>query len=263
MNRAETLPTSRATGVPHKRVDGKQKVTGAARYAADFAAEGLTYGFVVSSTVTTGRIVSIDTSAALALPGVLLVLTHENRPALPSDGKLYRDMVAPGGTPFRPLWDERVWYSGQPVALVVAESLELARYAASLVTVRYDATRHQTDMSEAVMSAVPPSTDKGGFEPPPPARGNADAALANAPVRVDAFYSTPDEYHNPLEMHGCTVVPDEQGRLTVYEKTQGVVNTKTYLTKVFGLQDDQVQVVAPFVGGASALPSRACRDGGA
>jgi xanthine dehydrogenase YagR molybdenum-binding subunit len=105
-------------------------------------------------------------------------------------------------------------------------------------------------MSEVVVNAVPPSTEKGGFEPPPPARGDADTALASAVVRVDAFYSTPAEYHNPMEMHGCTVVPDKQGRLTVYEKTQGVGNTKTYLTNVFGLEDDCLQVVSPFVGGA-------------
>jgi xanthine dehydrogenase YagR molybdenum-binding subunit len=250
MNGADTFPATRAVGVPHKRVDGKLKVTGAAQYAADYAANGLTYGFVVSSTIASGRIVAIDASAALELPGVLLVLTHLNRPPLPLADQPYKDMVAPGGTPFRPLWDDRVWYSGQPVALVVAETLELARHAASLVKVRYEHTPHQTEMSEALMSAVPPSTEKGGFDPPPSPRGDADRALASAAVRVDGFYSTPAEYHNPMEMHGCTVVPDEHGHLIVYEKTQGVVNTKRYLTGVFGLKDDEVQVESPFVGGA-------------
>ncbi|WP_421375025.1 xanthine dehydrogenase family protein molybdopterin-binding subunit [Paraburkholderia sp. DD10] len=250
MNGADTFPATRAVGVPHKRVDGKLKVTGAAQYAADYAANGLTYGFVVSSTIASGRIVAIDASAALELPGVLLVLTHLNRPPLPLADQPYKDMVAPGGTPFRPLWDDRVWYSGQPVALVVAETLELARHAASLVKVRYEHTPHQTEMSEALMSAVPPSTEKGGFDPPPSPRGDADRALASVAVRVDGFYSTPAEYHNPMEMHGCTVVPDEHGHLIVYEKTQGVVNTKRYLTAVFGLKDDEVQVESPFVGGA-------------
>ncbi|AXE96490.1 xanthine dehydrogenase family protein molybdopterin-binding subunit [Paraburkholderia sp. SIMBA_050] len=250
MNGADTFPATRAVGVPHKRVDGKLKVTGAAQYAADYAANGLTYGFVVSSTIASGRIVAIDASAALELPGVLLVLTHLNRPPLPLADQPYKDMVAPGGTPFRPLWDDRVWYSGQPVALVVAETLELARHAASLVKVRYEHTPHQTEMSESLMSAVPPSTEKGGFDPPPSPRGDADRALASAAVRVDGFYSTPAEYHNPMEMHGCTVVPDEHGHLIVYEKTQGVVNTKRYLTGVFGLKDDEVQVESPFVGGA-------------
>jgi xanthine dehydrogenase YagR molybdenum-binding subunit len=254
MNRAETLPstdgTKPASGVPQSRVDGRAKVTGAAQYAAEFFAEGLVYGAVVSGTIASGRIASIDTSAAEALAGVLLVLTHRTRPALPSDVEAFKDMIAPGGTPFRPLWDERVWYSGQPVALVVARSLELARYAASLVRVRYESAAHQTDIEAALQDAVPPSTEKGGFDPPPPERGDARKALAEAAVRVDAFYTTPAEYHNPMEMHGCTVVPDAQGRLTVYEKTQGVVNTKGYLKRVFGLRDDEVQVVSPFVGGA-------------
>ncbi|MGF6916253.1 xanthine dehydrogenase family protein molybdopterin-binding subunit [Paraburkholderia sp. 40] len=254
MNRAETLPSTGspkpATGVPHSRVDGPVKVTGAAQYAAEFCVEGLVYGVVVSGTIATGKIVSIDTSAAEALSGVLLVLTHRKRPALPSDVDAFKDMVAPGGTPLRPLWDERVWYSGQPVALVVAQSLELARYAASLVQVRYEAGSHQTDIEAELTSAVPPSAEKGGFDPPPPERGDPRKALAAAKARVDAFYTTPPEYHNPMEMHGCTVVPDAQGRLTVYEKTQGVVNTKGYLTRVFGLKDDEVHVVSPFVGGA-------------
>lgn len=167
MNRVESLPALRASGVPHKRVDGRLKVTGAAQYAADFTANGLTYGFVVSSTIAAGRIVSIDSSAALALPGVLHVLTYQNRPELPREDKPYKDMVAPGGSPLRPLWDDRVWYSGQPVALVLAESLELARHAASLVDVRYESAPHRTDMGEALMDAEPPSTEKGGFDPPP------------------------------------------------------------------------------------------------
>ncbi|MGF6811331.1 xanthine dehydrogenase YagR molybdenum-binding subunit [Paraburkholderia sp. Clong3] len=254
MNRAEPLPSTGspkpATGVPHSRVDGPVKVTGAAQYAAEFCVEGLVHGVVVSGTIAAGKIVSIDTSAAEALSGVLLVLTHRKRPALPSDVDAFKDMVAPGGTPLRPLWDERVWYSGQPVALVVAQSLELARYAASLVQVCYETGSHQTDIEAALTSAVPPSAEKGGFDPPPPERGDPRKALADAKARVDAFYTTPPEYHNPMEMHGCTVVPDAQGRLTVYEKTQGVVNTKGYLTRVFGLKDDEVHVVSPFVGGA-------------
>ncbi|MCC8395188.1 xanthine dehydrogenase family protein molybdopterin-binding subunit [Paraburkholderia sp. MMS20-SJTR3] len=254
MNRAEIPPpqgtSPRTTGVPHSRVDGRLKVTGAARYAADFAADGLVYGFVVSATIANGRIVSIDTSAADALRGVLLVLTHRRRPELPTDPAVFKDQIAPGGTPFRPLWDERVWYSGQPVALVVAESLELARHAASLVRVQYEAAPHQTDFDAMLMSAALPSTEKGGFDPPPPERGDPRRALAVAAARVDAFYSTPAQYHNPMEMHGCTVVPDAHGHLTVYEKTQGVVNTKSYLTRVFGLRDDEVQVISPFAGGA-------------
>ncbi|MFM0074897.1 xanthine dehydrogenase family protein molybdopterin-binding subunit [Paraburkholderia sediminicola] len=253
MAREEALPghpASPATGKPVNRVDGKLKVTGAARYAADFAADGLVYGFVVSSTIASGRIIAIDASAALETPGVLLVLTHENRPELPLLDASYKDQIAPGGMPFRPLWDDRIWYSGQPVALVVAESLELARHAASLVRIRYEHTPHCTALSAVIAHAYPPSREKGGFEPPPEPRGDAATAFVNADERTDAFYTTPIEYHSPMEMHGCTVVPDAQGRLTVYEKTQGVLNTQQYLMSVFGLAADDVRVISPFVGGA-------------
>ncbi|MBB4513922.1 xanthine dehydrogenase family protein molybdopterin-binding subunit [Paraburkholderia fungorum] len=254
MARTEALrteyPLGPATGSPVNRVDGRLKVTGAARYAADFTAEGLVYGFVVSSTIASGRIVAIDASVAHETPGVLLVLTHENRPELPLADAAFKDQIAPGGMPFRPLWDDRIWYSGQPVALVVAETLELARHAASLVRVRYETTPHCTELSRVISNAYPPSQEKGGFEPPPSPRGDAISAFVDAPVRTDAFYSTPIEYHNPMEMHGCTVVPDADGRLTVYEKTQGVLNTREYLMNVFSLPAEAVRVISPFVGGA-------------
>ncbi|SDB90157.1 xanthine dehydrogenase family protein molybdopterin-binding subunit [Paraburkholderia lycopersici] len=237
-------------GAPVSRVDGRSKVTGAARYAAEFGAPGLVHGAVVNATIARGEIVSIDASAAQALPGVLHVLTHENRPALAEDDAAWKDQIAPGGTPFRPLAGTRVRWAGQPVALVVAQTRELAHYAASLVRVRYRREPHRTELASVLTDAVIPSTGKGGFEPPPEPRGHAYRALASAHARTDAFYSTPMEFHQPMEMHGCTVVPSADGRFTVYEKTQGVSNTQQYLMKVFGLQQDRVRVISPFVGGA-------------
>jgi len=240
----------RSSGKPVNRVDGRKKVTGEARYAAEFFADGMAYGFALPSRIASGRIVSIEAARALELPGVLMVLTHENRPDMPLHDDAYKDQSAPGGMPFRPLWDDRIWYSGQPVALVVAESYELARHAASLIDVSYERTDHCTDLREAEAEAYPPSTEKGGFEPPPPPRGDADGALNAAPFKIDQRYSTPAEYHNPIELHGCTVIPEPSGKFTVYEKTQGVLNTKQYLTKIFGFADDELEVVSPFVGGA-------------
>jgi xanthine dehydrogenase YagR molybdenum-binding subunit len=237
-------------GTSLRRVDGVLKVTGAAQYAAEFDAPGLVYGFVVGSSIATGRIIEIDASAALALPGVLSVLTHQNRPELPLQDSAYKDQVAPGGMPFRPLWDDRIWYSGQPVALVVAQTIELARHAASLVRVRYEPTAHETQFDRVTQHAYPPSTEKGGFEPPPEPRGDADAGFEQAEVRIDAEYCVPQAFHNPMELQGCTVVPAEDGALTVYEKTQGVLNTRQYLMNVFGLEEAKVNVVSPFVGGA-------------
>ncbi|WP_322028686.1 xanthine dehydrogenase family protein molybdopterin-binding subunit [Paraburkholderia sp. J76] len=237
-------------GAPLSRVDGRSKVTGAARYAAEFTAAGLVHGAVVNAAIARGEIVAIDASAALALPGVLHVLTHENRPPLAEEDAAWKDQVAPGGTPFRPLGNAHVSFAGQPIALVVAQTPELAHYAASLVRVRYRSEAHQTELARVVKDAVVPSTEKGGFEPPPKPRGHAYRALAHAHARTDAFYSTPTEFHQPMEMHGCTVVPSADGRYTVYEKTQGVGNTQQYLMKVFGLPQDRVRVISPFVGGA-------------
>ena len=123
-------------GTATSRIDGIAKVTGAAKYAADFA-PGLLYGWVVGSTIAKGRITRIDRSAAMRVQGVVEVLAHDNRPPMPDKDEAYKDDVAPEGSPFRPLYDDKVKFNGQPIALVVAETSEAARYAASLVKVEY------------------------------------------------------------------------------------------------------------------------------
>jgi xanthine dehydrogenase YagR molybdenum-binding subunit len=135
-------------GRPASRVDGRAKVTGAAKYAAEYNVPNLTYGYVVSSAVAKGKIKKIDAGAALALPGVLQVFTHENAPSPAWLDRSYQDEVAVPGSPFRPLYDDRIKFSGQPVALVVAEEFEVARYAARLVRVEYEAEAHETDLNE-------------------------------------------------------------------------------------------------------------------
>jgi xanthine dehydrogenase YagR molybdenum-binding subunit len=229
------------------RVDGHAKVTGEAQYAAEFQAAGLVYGVVVSSAITKGEILEIDTAAALQLPGVLQVFTHENRPALAWFDRNYRDEDSPPGTPFRPLYDAKILFGQQPVALVVADTFELARYAASLVRVTYQPEAPVTRFRERQAEAYQPKEYKSD-EPRP--RGDASQGLAQAQVQVDAEYYHPSEHHNPMEMHASTVVVGEDGKLTVYDKTQGVNNSLKYITKVFGLSGDQVQVLSPFVGGA-------------
>ncbi|HEX2494779.1 MAG TPA: hypothetical protein VHK24_13485, partial [Steroidobacter sp.] len=134
-------------GTSTSRVDGRAKVTGAAKYAAEFNVAGLAHASVVSSTIAKGRIVRIDASEALRVQGVLDVLTHENRPRMASTDSGYKDDVAPPqGSPFRPLYDDKIMFSGQPIALVVAEEPEIARFAASLVRVEYEETAHVTDL---------------------------------------------------------------------------------------------------------------------
>jgi xanthine dehydrogenase YagR molybdenum-binding subunit len=137
-------PATAYIGKPTNRVDGRAKVMGAAKYAAEYNVPNLAYGYVVSSTIAKGKITKIDASAALALPGVLQVFTHENRPRTAWFDRSYKDEVSVPGSPFRPLYDENVVYSAQPIGLVVAENFELARYAASLVRVEYEIEPHKT-----------------------------------------------------------------------------------------------------------------------
>jgi xanthine dehydrogenase YagR molybdenum-binding subunit len=237
------------SGMAVSRTDGRAKVTGAAHYAAEIPAPDLAYGVVVSGTVARGRIKTIDTAAARAAPGVIDVITHENRPKMRAIDLAYKDMTAPGGSPFRPLFSSRVFWSGQPVALVVAETFEAARHAASLVRVTYDIEEHDTNLLSNLNKAYKPRPMKAGFTPPG-AKGDADRAFAAAPVKIEAEYYNAVEHHNPMEMFASTVVYGDDGRLTIYDKTQSSQNSHWYVSHVFGLSKNKVTVRNPYVGGA-------------
>ena len=239
-------------GTATSRVDGVAKVTGAAKYAAEFNIPGLAHGSVVSATIARGRITRIDTGAATAVKGVLAVLTHENRPSMASADEAWKDEAAPDGSPFRPLYDDRIRFNGQPVALVVAETSEIARHAASLVRVEYAPEPHVTDVFRQRDAAVPTKTPKEPIDfafAPPKARGTPDQALTVAAVRHEAEYFVPIEHHNPMELYGSTVVFERGGKLTVYDKTQGVQNVHKYLCGVFGMKPEDVRVMSAFMGG--------------
>ncbi|MGB6791273.1 MAG: xanthine dehydrogenase family protein molybdopterin-binding subunit [Pseudolabrys sp.] len=230
-------------GTPTPRVDGRAKVTGSAQYAGEFTAPDLVYGSVVTSTIAKGRIARIDASQALAVEGVLDVLTHENRPKMASGDKGYNDEVAPTGSPFRPLFDDKIKFNGQPIALVLAEEWEISRFAATLVQVDYDAETHSTDLHTRIDKAYM-------VEKPDKPRGNAAKAHAAAAVRHEAEYYIPIEHHNPMELFASTVTWNDGGKLTVFDKTQGVQNVQRYICGIFGLKPDDVRVMSPFVGGA-------------
>jgi xanthine dehydrogenase YagR molybdenum-binding subunit len=237
-------------GTPTSRIDGLAKVTGAAKYAADFNTPGLLYGWIVASTIAKGRITRIDRSAAMRVKGVIDVLAHDNRPPMADNDEAYKDEVAPDGSPFRPLYDNKVKFNGQPIALVVAETSEIARFAASLVRVEYEKEAHVTDLKQQRNAATPvrAPTLEAMFAPPKP-RGNADQALAAAAVRHQAEYSVPIEHHNPMELFASTVIFEGNGKLTVYDKTQGVQNVHKYLCGIFGMKPEDVRVMSPFMGG--------------
>ncbi|MFF3851302.1 xanthine dehydrogenase family protein molybdopterin-binding subunit [Streptomyces sp. NPDC002328] len=220
-----------AVGAPLSRVDGRLKVTGQAKYAADHEPDGTVHAVVVDSTVALGRITGIDTRAALAQPGVLTVISHLNAPKLPNLDTPFERLLA--------FQDDRTLFHGQPVAVVVATTLESAQHAASLVEVTYNAEQPYTDLTEA-----PPADDPETY-----ARGNADEALRSAVVRLETTYRLARNHHNAMEPH-ATVARWDGDKLTVWDKTQFVVGTQNQLAGAFGIPRESVRVISPFVGGA-------------
>ena len=250
-----TLVSTNSIGKPVSRVDGPAKVTGAAKYAAEYHVPNLAHGFVVSSAIAKGRIKSIDRTAALAVPGVIEVFAHDNRPSVASSHEKYSDEAASPGSPFRPLYDDQVLYAGQPIALVIAEEFEIARFAATLVDIEYEPEEAITDIDTQIDKAFePPKKRLPGWDPPP--RGDVDKALSRAPIHIQHQYRTPIEHHNPMENFGSTAIWEGDGRLTVYDKTQGAPNCHKYLCNVFGLAKDKVRVLSPYVGGAFGVGLR-------
>ena len=237
-------------GTATSRVDGRAKVTGEAKYAGEFKAPGLAYGFVIESTIPKGRITRIDAGEALRVEGVIDVLTHKNRPRMAGTDKAWKDDVAPEeGSPFRPLYGDSIKFSGQPIALVLAEEWEIARYAASLVRIEYEEQAFVTDLYQQRDQAF-------AVAKPDKPHGDAGRAFMAAAVRHEAEYFIPTEHHNPMELFASTAIWDGDGKLTVYDKTQGVQNVQRYLCSVFEKKPDEVRVMSPFVGGAFGLGLR-------
>lgn len=237
------------TGQPANRVDGPLKVTGKAKYAAEFDAEGLVYGYVINSTIAKGKIKEIDISEALKVEGVIQVYTHENVSGLAWFNKSYKDMDSPAGNPFRPLYDNKIKYSMQPVALVVAATFEVARFAASLVKVTYKEDKHITNLQDNLQHSKKAPMGKIGYVQPKN-RGDAERAYATATYKVEGEYVHAAEHHNPMELFATTAVWEEDEKITLYDKTQGVSNVQLYISNVFGLSLKDVRVVSPYVGGA-------------
>ncbi|MGW6930780.1 xanthine dehydrogenase family protein molybdopterin-binding subunit [Lentzea sp. NPDC054927] len=244
-----TLQPQTAVGTPQSRVDGRLKVTGQAPYTADHGPddglENVRYAAVVDSSVGRGRITGVDTRAALAQPGVLTVIHHGNSPRLPYVDNPGSNNPQPGRR-LRVFQDDRVLFFGQPVAVVVAETLETAHHAASLVEVTYAAEAPSTDLTRAPAD-----------EPIPYTRGDADTAWAQAPVRLDLNYRMARNHHNPMEPH-ATIARWQGDDLTLWDKTQWVVGgTQQEIAAVFGIPQQSVRVISPFVGGGFGSGLRA------
>jgi xanthine dehydrogenase YagR molybdenum-binding subunit len=238
-------------GSPLSRVDGPAKVCGRATYAAEFHPEHLAHAVMVLATIPAGRIRRIDIEAATHSPGVVAIISHENAPRLP-----YRPLETPrpvvdpkSGERLHVFQDDRVLFSGQPVAVVVAESLEEAETAADLIRVDYAADAAPLTRFEPARGHDPSAATAAAGRPGFVERGDAAAAFSGAPVKVDAHYLQPREHHNAMELH-VTIAQWHGDELTLWDKTQWVDNDASEIAHVFGIPQEKIRVISPFVGGA-------------
>lgn len=231
------------TGSPLDRVDGIPKVTGRARYTADHTLPGLVHAVMVTSTIARGEIVAIDADACQRMPGVRLVLTPFNAPHLPRGGKAAAD-IPTAGHAMSLLQDAAVRYNNQPIAVVVADTLEQARDAARCLPVRYRPADAVLDFAQARAHARKPDEDDSADS----RRGDPDAGLRDAAAVIDAVYTTPMENHNPMEPH-ATIAAWDGDQLTLYDSTQYVTGVRKAAAAAFGLPADKVRVICPYVGG--------------
>ena len=243
-------PMSRSVGAAVSRIDGPLKVSGSAHYAGEFHEEGMVYGHVVPATIARGQVLSVDTAAAEAFPGVIRVYTHENRPDAASSDRKWKDDVAPPGGPLKPLEDNRILFDGQPVALVIAETSEAARDAASLIRVSYRVETPETDLEAHLDRAHEPAKRRNGIKPPPKPRGDAEAAFETAAHKIRQTYVIDPEHHNPMELFATTAFPRGEGKLDVHDKSQGSQASRDYVCRIFNLDPADVVVRNDYVGGA-------------
>jgi xanthine dehydrogenase YagR molybdenum-binding subunit len=259
-------PAKTGIGAPHDRVDGSVKVQGQAVYAADAPVKATAFAMLVKSTVGSGRIASIDAAEARAIDGVLRVYTHENAPRLDAPENDFQKGMGVGEQ-VPPMQSDRIYYAGQYIAMVVAETYEAARDAASRIVARYDEQPPKLSIQAELPHAIHFKQSFG--EELQYSRGDFDAAFAGADVRVDHTYVTPQENHNPMEPH-ATVAEWDGDKLTLHDSTQWVIGTRNVVAAMLGISRDNVRVICPYVGGGfgskgfvwyhGALTAAAARD---
>ncbi len=242
-------PSNPVLGTPRQRVDGRAKVTGTALYAADFKVDGMAHACLIQSTVASGTVVGIDQSEAERSPGVIAVLTRRNAPKLQPFPEELTANGAPGESRL-PFQDDQVYFQGQHLGAVIAETFEQARQAAALVRVRYQPGELRCDLQGLADQAIEPRMF-GGKIKLQDKRGDVDWVWANMPQArlVDATYTTPIENHNPIEPGAVLAVWDGSDRLTLHVSTRGVDLTQKVVASVFGLDIENVRIICPFLGG--------------
>ena len=243
-------PQKVGIGTPLSRVDGVAKVTGEAKYAAEYHVPDLLYGVTIVSAITKGRIIAIDEEAARAVPGVVDILSHLNRPKHAWLNRSWKDQLQIPGEPFKAFHDDRILFNAQPIAVVVAETFEAARFAATLVDVSYDAEPHNIDFEASLAEKFLPAPGKRRetFHPPKN-HGDAEKAFAAAPLQLTAEYHLAVEHQMQMEMHASTVHWHGDGTVTIYDKVQGSQTSQGLVASAFGLGAKNVRVVNAYVGG--------------
>ncbi len=228
--------------LPH-RYDAIVKVTGKARYAAEFSVpnQKMAYGFIVCSTIPSGTLIPIDRAGAERAPGVLLVMTSENAPKVPPP------VAQPPARRHVTLFqDNRIDYSGQPIAYIVAETLDQAKYAATLLNIRYNQTPPQLHFAGRLAEARAPK--QGGREPSEEKRGDLAQAMSQASAKLDVTYTTPIQHANAMEPH-ATIAWWEGEKLNLYDATQNVSGGKASIARVLAIPIDTVHYQCPYTGG--------------
>jgi len=233
-------------GKPVSRIDGRLKVEGKARFAAEVPLEGMEYAALLYSTIARGRIATLDTKEAEAAPGVTLVMTYLNAPRMKPPPVMMSAPKAAAASDLPVMQDAEIRWNGQPVALVLAKTQENADHAKSLVRVTYEMASAVVSFDAAKTHARTPDSILG--EPPSIEIGDAETALKQAAFKVDLTYRTPRYNHNAIELHAATVAWDGD-ELVVHDATQMVNATAWTLAQVFGLKEEQVRVLSPYVGG--------------
>lgn len=227
---------------PNDRVDAKAKVTGAAKYTADVQLENLAYGVLVQSTIAKGKIKAIDLSEAKKAAGVVEILTHKNRPKTYGFQKEKRSDKLDLG--LRIFHSSDIHFNGQPIALVIADKLEQAQYAASLVKVSYEKEAHQTDFHANMANAKPPSSSWLADKK----RGDM-SELDKAAYKITQTYEIAIEVHNPMETHATLAFWEGKDKITVYDKTHAIKDAQDHIAKAFDIPKENVTINAEYVGG--------------
>ncbi|WP_244610388.1 xanthine dehydrogenase family protein molybdopterin-binding subunit [Microvirga pakistanensis] len=239
-------------GASTSRIDGRAKVTGEARYGSDFSGgHNPAYAFLVTSAIARGRITMLDESDTRTVPGVLDILTYRNVGDRIKPGKTFDDKGYMGTT-IAPLASDRVWHDGQIVAVVIADTFEAAREGAHRLKVTYaEEAPSATFDSPGLEIVSADSASREGEEPgeEKPQVGNAAQAFAAAPVKIDAFYDTPTQHHNPIELF-TTTCSWSNGKLTVWESSQNVYGYQNGLAEQLGIEPSDVRIISPYIGGA-------------